>query len=308
MLWCDLQTAAHMPCDELAGIVHCCLVTRLVLAAVQQQVVAHATANIAVLDAWQGIHCAIHLQQFGVIGIQVRTDLWMDTGRTATFLAGVLVLTTHAIHVGRGSTQVTQVTFEVGHLHHLFHLAQDALLRAAGDEFSLVGRDGTEGASAKTATMDVHTELDHVVGGDTFPFVLRVWLTGVGKVERGVELLRGHWREGWVDDHIAAIDTLQQSLGMHHVRLLLDMAEVLSLCPFVTQTFLMAVQHDIVVGDASRNLVLIRQINGLRQVAYITDLLPVGESLCQLDSGLLAHAIGDHVSRRVAQQTFLELV
>ena len=54
-------------------------------------------------------------------------------------------------------------------------------------------------------------------------------LTRVRQVERGVKLFGGHRRIGGIHYHIAAIDTLQQSLGMHHVRLFLNMAEVFSL-------------------------------------------------------------------------------
>ena len=46
-----------------------------------------------------------------------------------------------------------------------------------------MGGDGTEGAAAETASMDVDRVLDHVVGRYAFALVLRVRLSGVGQVE-----------------------------------------------------------------------------------------------------------------------------
>ena len=92
-----------------------------------------------------------------------------------------------------------------------------------------MGRDGTESTTAKTATMDVDTKLNHVEGGDALTLVFGVWQSRVRQVERCIELLRGHRRIGRIYNDVASPKTLNQTLGVHHVRLFFDMAEVLSL-------------------------------------------------------------------------------
>ena len=139
--------------------------------------------------------------------------------------------------------------------------------------------------------MDVHAVLDHVVGRDALAFVLGVRLTRVGKVEGRVELFGGHRRIGRVNDHIATANGLEQTLGVHHVRLLLDMTEVLGLGAFVAQTLLVAVKHNVVVGG----LDACGEIDGLREVSDVADGLSLAESTSELDRRFLAHAVGDHV-------------
>ena len=63
---------------EFVGIFHSGLVGRLVLAAMKQQVVAHTTANEALLDAWQGVNSTIYVEQFGVVGVEVWANLRMN--------------------------------------------------------------------------------------------------------------------------------------------------------------------------------------------------------------------------------------
>ena len=62
----------------------------------------------------------------------------------------------------------------------MFYLAQNALLRTTGDELALMGRDGAEGTSAKTAAMDVDAELNHVVSRNALTLVFRMGLTRIG--------------------------------------------------------------------------------------------------------------------------------
>ena len=216
------------------------------------------------LDAWEGVDGTVDVEELGVIGIEVRTDLRMDATGTAAFLAGVLVAARHAVHVCRGPAEVGEVALEVWHLDDLPDLAEDVLLRAAGDELALMGGDGAEGTASETAAMDVDAELDHLVGWDALALVFRMGLTGVGKVEGGVELCGGHRGEGRIDDGRPATYFLQEALGVEHIRLLLDVAEVLCLGTFVTETFLVAVEHDIVGSDAARDVFLPGEIDGLR--------------------------------------------
>ena len=92
-----------------------------------------------------------------------------------------------------------------------------------------MGGDGAEGTATEAPTMDVHGVTDHVVGGDALAFVFRMRLTGVGQVVGSIDLLSGHRGIGRIDHDEASIDLLQQALGMHHIRLLLDVSEILCL-------------------------------------------------------------------------------
>ena len=58
-----LQTSADMILNQFACVLHSGLVRLLVLATIQEQVVAHTTANETLFDAWQGIDGTINLQQ-----------------------------------------------------------------------------------------------------------------------------------------------------------------------------------------------------------------------------------------------------
>ncbi len=122
MLRGHLQTTADMTADELAGIFLSSTVGGLVLAAVDKQVVADAATDEAALDTGQTVDSMVNVEQTAVVGIKVRTDLRMDATGTATLLTGIKVTAVHAVHIGRWTAEVGEVTLEVGHLDHLFHL------------------------------------------------------------------------------------------------------------------------------------------------------------------------------------------
>lgn len=70
----------------------------------------------------------------------------------------------HAIHIGRRSSQVTQIPFEVWQLYHLFYLFEYALFGTAGYKLALMGRNCTERTPPEASAMDVDRMLDHLVG------------------------------------------------------------------------------------------------------------------------------------------------
>ena len=267
VLWGNLQTAADVAGDEFTCILAGSLVGCFVLAVIKQQVVAHAAADEALLDARQGIDGTVDIDQARVVGVEVRTYLRMDAAGALTAFAGVDIASVHAVHVGRRTAEVAEIAFEIRHLDDLLHLFQYALLGAAGDELALMGRDGAEGAAAKASAMDVDAVLDHVVGGYALPLVFQMRLAGVRQVERGIELLSSHRRVGWIDDDSPVADLLEQSAGMHHVRLLFDVAEVLGLGTLVAQTLFMAVEYDVGV----RGLDVLCEIDRLGQVGDGSD-------------------------------------
>ena len=67
MLWCHFESTTHMLGNEFAGVLTGCGIDLLVLALVQQQVVAHTTADKTLLDAGQSIHGMIDVEQFAVV-------------------------------------------------------------------------------------------------------------------------------------------------------------------------------------------------------------------------------------------------
>ena len=145
-----------------------------------------------------------------------------------------------------------------------------------------MGGDGAEGTTAKAPPVDIDTVLDHLVGRDALPLVFRMWLTGIGQVEGGIQFVRRHRRIGWVDDGVVSVDTLYQSLRMNHVRLLLDMSEVLRLFALVTQTLLMAMQHDVLLVDTPWDVLLVGKIDNLGQVMECLDGLSLAQSSCYI--------------------------
>ena len=310
MLRSHLQSSADVAGDEFAGVFLCGSVGGLVLTLVQQKVVAHAAANETFLDAWQGIDGVVDVEQLGVVGVEVGAYLGMYAAGAAAFLAGTEVASVHAIHVGTGATEVAEIAFEVGHLGDLLYLFQYALLRATGNELALMGRDGAEGAATETAAMDVDAVLNHVVGRNALALVLRVRLTRVRQVERGIKLFGGHRRVGWIDHDVLITRFLQQSLGMHHVRLFLNVTEVLGLCSLVVQTFLMRVQHNVVL----RRCQVLGNIYNLWQFhKFVSGETAVGVGdACQLNRCLLAHTVSDEVGSAVQKnagtQTVLPVV
>lgn len=301
VLGCHLQATADMVGDELAGIQSGGRVGLLVLTLIEQEVVTHTTADEALLHARQRVDGMIDVEQAGEIRVKVGTDLWVDARRPLAVLTGFLVAPTHAIHVGRRTTEIRDIAFEAIHGDDLTSLAEDARLRATGDELALMGRDGAEGTAAETATMEIDRELDHFVGRYRLALVFRMRQTRVGKVIGLVHLFRCQRRIGRIDDRKLAVDSLQQSLGMHLIGLFLNMAEVLSLGFLTLQTLLVRVEQDVVVADTPGDVFLLAEVDGLWNVMDVLDIASLFELVAELDRVFLAHAIEDHVGTAVAE-------
>ena len=234
----------------------------------------------------------------------------MDARGAGALAAGVEVLAAHAVHVGRRASQIAQRTFEIRHLRHLTHFAQDALAAARGNEFALMGRDGAEGASAEAAPVERHRMAYHVVGGNALAPVFGMGQTRVGQIERGVDLLRRHRGIGRIDHHIV----LHQHGSLHAVALFLHVAEVLGVLAGLAQTFLVGMQHDDAFALGALSLAgeidrlghieaglaesLRRAIGFARLVVaerLVVFLQSRRKSADNLAGGLLAHAVGDGV-------------
>jgi len=220
----------------------------------------------------------------------------MYAAGAAAFPAGLDVTSVHAVHVGRRAAKVADIAFEVGHLDDSSHLAQDALLRPAADELPLVCRYGAEGTASEAAAVYVDRVLYHVVCRYALAPVFGVRLPGVRQVEGGIGLFRRGRGVGRIDNDEAVVYSLYQPLCVHHVRLLLYLADVCGLCPFVGETLLVAVEHDVVRQWCH----VFGNIYGLRYVADGFDGVTVGHPVCQFGYGTLAHAVDEQVGTGVA--------
>ena len=65
-----------------------------------------------------------------------------------------------------------------------------------------MGGDGAEGTTAKTTSMDVDGELDHIVGRNALVLIFNMRYARVRQVERSIQLLGSHGRIGRIDHNI----------------------------------------------------------------------------------------------------------
>ena len=167
-----------------------------------------------------------------------------------------------------------------------------------------MGGNGTEGATSETATMETDGELNHLVGGDALAFVFRVGQTCVRKVKGVVKFVLRQRLIGRVDDSITAIDLLNDALGGIFVRLLLDVTEVLGLGTFVTEAFLVAMEHDVVGTDASWYFIFLQEGHCLflrkscHEIAehfHVNLAVLLHQQLCQRDHRLLPHTVDQQI-------------
>ena len=118
-------------------------------------------------------------------------------------------------------------------------------------------RDGTKGAASETSAVEAYGEFNHFVCRYALAFVLGVWQTGVGEVERVVELVLCKWLVGRVDYGKPSVYLLDDALGCIFVGLFLYMSEVFCLRFLVAQTFFVAVEDKVVGSYAARYLLFI---------------------------------------------------
>ena len=65
-----------------------------------------------------------------MVAVEIRTNLRMDARWAFALMTKVELLSMHRIHIGRRSSEVAQIPFEVGHLGDGFHFFKNALLAA----------------------------------------------------------------------------------------------------------------------------------------------------------------------------------
>ena len=97
---------------------------------------------------------------------------------------------------------------------------------------------------------------------------------------------------------------MEQTLGVHHVRLFLDIAEVLGLRAFVAQALFVGMQHDITLTTCY----FVSEIERLWNVVTGADGKTVGNTTRQFNHRFLTHSINKNVGRGIAKNTRAKLV
>ena len=108
------QSSADMPADQFPRILLGCLIRRFILAAIDQQIIADTAADETALDARQTVYGMIHIEQFAVVRIEVRTYLRMNATGPATLLTCFEITTMHAIHIGRRAAESERYPLKSG--------------------------------------------------------------------------------------------------------------------------------------------------------------------------------------------------
>ena len=151
--------------------------------------------------------------------------------------------------------------------------------------------DGAEGTTTKTPTVYVYREFNHLVGGYALVFIFRMRQTGIGQIIRCVNLFCGHRWVGWVHYSTLLTNVLQDARCMYLVALFLNMSEVVGLRLLVLQTFFVAIQHNIIVGNATWYSIFGAQIYGLGNVANVGNGFAFKHLQTKVAHRLLAHTI-----------------
>ena len=212
MLRRDLQVTAYVVLHQFLHI----------LGALQREVITQSGADQYLLDALEAACPAVHVDQRGVVGVEVGADAGVDTTRLAAGGLDLRALAADAVHVGGGAAQIADDAGEALDLvADVFHLADHAVLAAALDDAAFVLGDGAERAATKTATHDVHGEADHLprwylgraIMAAQRVGIRRVRAARIRQVEHEIHLGRGerYWRR--VDPHITRCVAF--SMGLH---------------------------------------------------------------------------------------------
>ena len=273
MLGSHLQSSADVARYQFAGVALGGRAQTFVFVGMEQQVVAHTAADKALFDARQGIHGLVDVDERLVVGIQIGADGRVDARGPLALFAEVLVAAAHPVHIGRGAAQVAQVALEIGHGRDGAYLLEDAFGRAAHDKFPLVGRDGAEGTAAKAAAVQIDRKLYHLVRWNALALVLGMRQTGIGEVERAVDLLGGHRRIGRMHHHVLVARLLDEALRMQAVALLLHVAEIGRLRLGSLAALLVGGQKDVVFADAAGDVSAAMQGDGLAHGTFAQQLV-----------------------------------
>ena len=125
MLRSHFKASADMACDQFfkilrigPGFVRC-------VRGSHREIVTHAAPDKGFLYSRQRIYASIYIGKRGVVVVKVGTWLRMQTRRLDTSFTYLLVFPAHSVHIGRRTSQIRDVSFEILHLRHLSGLFED---------------------------------------------------------------------------------------------------------------------------------------------------------------------------------------
>lgn len=156
VLWSHFQSARHMEANQFLIVLPIHLVHFLIAGFVHGEVVAHTAADKRLFHLRHCIYGVVDVEQGTVVGVQIAAWLRVQTRWASAALASLQVFAVHTIHVGARSAQVADISLEIVHRHHLFHLAHNALLASRRDEFALMRADGAKCAATEATTVHIH--------------------------------------------------------------------------------------------------------------------------------------------------------
>lgn len=124
-----------------------------------------------------------------MIGVEMGTDSRVDAGGPPAGRLDLGRVTRHAIHVGRGATQIGDDPGETGdRVADGLDLAQDGVLGAVLDDSAFMLGNRTEGAAPEATPHDGDREADHLVGGDARLAIGGMGYAGIGSFVDAIHL------------------------------------------------------------------------------------------------------------------------
>ncbi len=199
------------------------------------------------------------------------------------------------------------VTLEAGVLRNLLRLGKDAVVTAALDDAPLMERQAAKGAFAYTAAVGRDGEFDLAYCGDAARRLVDGMVVAlVGQVVNRVHLGRGKRLAGGVLHDVEAVVfiRLHQGFAAKGVQVLVLNPKAFCVFQAVCAKRLPA-RQDYVLGQGAK---LLSAISSTGDPGDLVDGKPTVERLGNLDDGMFAHAIANHVGAAVEQDGALELV
>ena len=156
-------------------------------------------------------------------------------------------------------------------------------------------RNRAEIAASEASAMSIDGILDHIVGRNPLALVARMRHLRERQVPERIHILLIRRRIRRIDLHITVSGTFQQGIGVHHVRMNLDVMEVLCKCPLVPLALFEGVKNQ-------------HTFLGLRLSAYIErylwDLVHIVTASARLDSaGQFLHRLLPHSVAQIVRST-----
>jgi hypothetical protein len=158
------------------------------------------------------------------------------TGRAAAFICtgtdGFPLVAGKAVHVRGRTPDILDDSFESWHLGHPCHFTDDRVAAPALDDTSLVVREGTKGAGAKTSPVACYRELHRYECGDR----LRIRGMSPAAVRKLIDMVQLRLRErkgGAILDHDRLWVRLGYRSSSHRVLFSIMQRERMGVCGFI---------------------------------------------------------------------------